>query len=308
MGQCESASHLFFLTAGCISLIIVYYYNIVKYYNHIKVNNKKVRILFTIISFTFFLSFSLFTQAQENRVAKEKVIQWLKIYLEPQDESFQYAPPYTKFFSLQKKGIDPVLFSRELISDIQFSEFWNEALGLYVAGQHRKNKHVELSKDLIQWIERDESLNSSNIICFKTMCINSLKQMIGPNFSQNKDLKKVILVFADKFFKNGAITKPEFWHQKYGLVQISSKERDALSKEETEQLSWAMTKARTCVKFASYIYNLTSDKRFQKIVEESMLSEYPQIKTTAKFCLSSKSISHWSAGEYELFAKNGIVQ
>lgn len=239
--------------------------------------------------------------AQDQKASREQVNLWLKTYLSQQD-MIQYMNPINQIYVLRQEGVDPVPFALGMISDIQYADFWNEGMKLYSASLFTEEKFVELAESLIQWLEREEPFYTSPIILFKSNCVNYLAQMVGPNLFQNPELKNKILTFAQRFFLDGEPTRPEYWYQKYGLLQTALQPKDSLTEEESEALSWAESTARLCVQFASRLYNATADERFLKIVEICLQSDSIQIKNTAQFTLSDTCRKAWRSGEYDLFA------
>ncbi|RJP21873.1 MAG: hypothetical protein C4527_22735 [Candidatus Omnitrophota bacterium] len=233
--------------------------------------------------------------------SKDQITSWLEHYLN-KDQNFFYQDYFARNSTLKEEGIDPIPFSMGLLSDVQYADFWEDAINLYTAAMYRSQNLPALADHLIEWLERKEIIYTSKIITFKVICLNSLLQLVGPNFFQDGMLKDKIVAFSDRFFQQGNVTDPRYWYSIYNLEAIASLPPESLSHEQNKIMIWTQTVARECVKFAGYLHYATTDKKYADIVKQSENSEFIQVRNKAITFLSVEKKDDWLSGNYELFA------
>ncbi|RJP21872.1 MAG: hypothetical protein C4527_22730 [Candidatus Omnitrophota bacterium] len=251
--------------------------------------------------FIFIVFHSIFATWSQEFPSKDQITSWLEHYLN-KDQNFFYQDYFARNSTLKEEGVDPIPFSMGLLSDVQYADFWEDAINLYTAAMYRSRNLPGLADHLIEWLERNEAVYTKDIIKFKGHCINILLQLVGPNFFQDSILKDKIITFADRFFRQGDVTKPDYWNTLYGLDNISFSQDHPISDDIRKSRVYAQSIARLCVQFAGHLYCATTNNNYLNIVEISKDSSDTQIASTAKYVLSEESKSNWYSGNYELFA------
>lgn len=239
--------------------------------------------------------------AQEESIGQEKLLEWLNLYL-TMNENDALEGSTVGLLELREKGIDPLPFSLGLISDIRYSEYWNDALRFYCYTLHEQKKFAEMAIKFAEWLDRKEVVYTGGIIKFKIWCLEFLLQMVGPNYFLDEELKKTVLDYASRYFQQGKVTDPKFWFKRFSLEKLAILPRNSLAQEDQDSLMWAETLGRESVVFAGYLFYATQDSYYENIVRESMNSEFYQVKNKAIWTLSEVSRNYWLSGRYELFA------
>ncbi|MEW6234425.1 MAG: hypothetical protein AB1656_03470 [Candidatus Omnitrophota bacterium] len=256
--------------------------------------------------YQMFLFTSLFVAIavypQETQISKSQVAGWLNRYLD-ENEGIATQEFYYRSRLLEKKGIDPVAFAEGMLKDIEFSDFWDDAVWLYAAKKVDEAPET-LIDPLVAFMERKEKYYPLEIIRAKSECLNIIKQLIGPNFLKNEALKQKIFTFADRFFTESDPIDINQWYHYFGVSDLAAQPIQSLNPDQQMLIAWVQSHASMGVKFAGYLYYATGDEKYEKILQAAKKSECPSVSRTAIFLETDSCLESWKSGEYEIFAMN----
>lgn len=230
----------------------------------------------------------------------EQVQKTLELYLNHTDD-YAMLNSVKKNEKLCEIGIDPLPFSKQLLADIKYYEYWYEAVHMFVANEYKKNP-VEMVDFLIDFMSKEEMVYNRAIVQAKSECLNVILQLVGPNFWQDAELKSRIVSFSKKFFSDGRPMDPEYWYEKYGMLEIASIPKENLTEKQSLDLAWAESAAKLSIQLAGFLYSAESDDYYLKLLQQCANSKFPVIQKRAEYNLSEPSRTAWSSGMYELYA------
>ncbi|MEW6234424.1 MAG: hypothetical protein AB1656_03465 [Candidatus Omnitrophota bacterium] len=246
--------------------------------------------------------FSYAAYPQETQIAKSQVAGWLNRYLD-ESEGIINQEFYNRSRLLEKKGIDPVAFAEGLLKDVEFSDFWSDAVLLYSAKKVDEDP-ADLIDPFVSFMERKEKSYSKKIIEAKSGCLNTILHLVGPNFFKNETLKQKILTFAERFFAESNPIDVNQWYQYFGVSDLAAQPIQSLNPDQQMLIAYVQSHTHLCVQFAGFLYFATGDNKYSNIVQMAKKSECASLQGTIKHLESDSCLESWKSGKYELFAIN----
>lgn len=253
----------------------------------------KLKIHFLIISI-----FSLSLVVQSVQAADQKLVNSLRDYLEIK-KGMSGEHCIDIYRQMVNAGQKPLELAIGLLNDVQYSEYWTDALPLMAASLH-KDDPVQLADRLIQFFNKEETIVSLDVIKSKGWSILLLKELVGPNYKKDGELMDKIMSFADDIFSKSDPTDPQYWINRFKLDKLNNLSSNSDVDLQKIQ-SRIITNSRTFVEYAASLYAATNNEFYLKFVEKNANSSYDQIRITSQYCLTESYKKSWDEGYFEIF-------
>ncbi|RJP19669.1 MAG: hypothetical protein C4527_26440 [Candidatus Omnitrophota bacterium] len=194
---------------------------------------------------------------------------------------------------LQSRGLNLREFSDEVLSDLAYLDYWNNAQ--YFLAAHYKDNLGELAKEMLSLLKRDEKHMVDGARAVKIGSLNILGGILGPNSFENPELKHIILNDLDTMFQNSNILTSEYWAKEFQVEDLWNLPKESLTYEQSNSRGQAATAARMCVQIAARLYFLTQESKYKAALEKYSASG-------GIFYISKEFEDAWLSGRLDLFA------
>ncbi len=227
----------------------------------------------------------------------------LRIYVETMTPELWQWPD--RVIMMEKKGININKFSYAILNDLEYSEYWNDALFLNAGNYylHKKNEYNQLFFEMCDFLQREERVTSYPVLNAKVSALNIIKSLLGPKSFDDSKYKSKVLDTLSIIFKDGNPVVPTYWINKFNLSSLADSPKEDLDESQINLLHIPVTASRMCMKLFWRLSILTGDPKYFESCESVYNSDnpHPQLLGTLEFLKSDTCKSSWNSGRYDLF-------
>ena len=197
--------------------------------------------------------------------------------------------------ALQSRGLNLETFSREILSDISYIDYWSDAM--WFLAVHFKNDPEKLFMEMFQFFERNAPINNKSSRRAKLNSFIIIMKIANPENYKNEQFKELIHQYLIPFYRSNKPYRQEYWVNLFTSTKSISNDVD---KDELLN-GYIGTATANGIQLAAQLYYITNNPYFKDCILEVQNIESFLPRIMANAVLSDSWKKEWISGQYNLF-------